>query len=84
MLLQTILLILAIPAGFLIAYLANDELVQGRKWFKTLMLLSFLLAVFFAFAKNYTPALTSAFILITTSISYIKSFDKKFTKRNIK
>jgi len=79
-----IILILAssIPAGYILAYLCIDELVSGRKWFKLLALVSFILAlVLLFFYRNLTLIFTSAYIFIVSLISYIKSKDKKFVKR---
>lgn len=83
MLFEIILLIAAIPVGFLIAYLANDELVQGRKWFRAIILLSLLAIAASATATNIPILLTSIFALIVATISYWKSFDKLWTKRRI-
>ena len=39
---EWIILLAAIPVGYLIAYLAKDELIQGRKWFRILIIAGFL------------------------------------------
>lgn len=83
MLIEIIILILAIPAGFLIAWMANDELVAGRKWFVTLIVLSLIVGMGgFLFGENVV-SWTCGFILIVSFISYFKSFDKKWTRRRI-
>ena len=79
MLLEILILILAIPTGYLLAWLTKDELIQGRKWFKLIVLLSSVSAIIFVF-YNLTIALALAFISIVTIISLIKSYDKKFVK----
>ena len=78
-LLAILILISSFPSGYLLAYLCKDELVQGRKWFKLLALISSLLAIVFLFF-NLTIALTLIFIAIVSLISLAKSWDKKFTK----
>jgi len=77
-----VIILLSIPAGYLIAWLCMDELVIGRRWFKLIMILSILLGLIFLF-YNIIIALTMFFILIVALISYRKSFDKKWTKRRI-
>lgn len=80
MLPEIILVLLAIPVGFLVAWLARDELVQGRKWFLALTLVFLIVAVvFFGLGMN-TESFTSVFIAIVSKISYWKSFDKNWTK----
>ena len=79
MLLEIGILILAFPVGYLLAWLARDELVAGRRWFKIIVLISSLSAIISVFF-NITIALTLAFISIVTIISLIKSYDKKFVK----
>jgi len=76
MLLEIILLILAIPVGYLLAYLTKDELVQGRKWFRVIIAVSLILTFWFYLANQNAIALTSLFIVIATFVSYKKSFDK--------
>lgn len=83
MLLEIITLTLAIPTGYLLAYLTNDELVAGRKWFKAIIVVSVLLGIWFYLTGHYYISWTSAFIVIVTFVSLIKSYDKKFTKRRI-
>lgn len=69
---------MAIPVGYLIAWLARDELIVGRKWFMILIALSFLAAPTFFFMRSSAEALASLFVLIVAVISLHKSFDKKF------
>jgi len=74
-----LILLFAIPSGYLLAYLCRDELVVGRKYFKLLTFISSLPAIIFLFF-NLNIALTLIFISIVSSISLIKSYDKKFVK----
>lgn len=83
MLLETIILAWGIPAGFLIAWLARDELVDGQKWFKILIILSFILGIWLYLTGFYAGAWTSGFIVIVSLISLVKSRDKKWTKSKI-
>lgn len=83
MLLEIIILLCAIPVGYLISYLANDELVSGRNWFAAIIIIAFLIGVWFFLAKNYAITWTAGFVIIVTFISYLKSFDKKWTRRRI-
>ncbi|MEI6732078.1 MAG: hypothetical protein WCK90_05380 [archaeon] len=77
------ILILAIPVGFLVAWMARDELLQGRKWFIAICWVSAVLAIIFLFLKNQVYAFSLGFIFIVSLVSYWKSFDKKWTKKKI-
>ena len=71
---------LSVPIGFLIAYLARDELIDGRKWFEILFILGFLFGVgLYLYGLKY-GSYTSLFIAVISLISYILSFNKKWTK----
>ena len=83
MVLEIIILILAIPLGFLIAYLARDELVSGRKWFYVLIVVGVIAGGWFWLTGNRVESLTSFFIVVVSFISLIKSRDKSWTKRRI-
>ncbi len=75
--LSLVLLILAVPVGFLIAWLCKDELVVGRRWFKILIIAGILIGILFFFFGNYPIALSGIFISIVSLVSLIKSKDKK-------
>ncbi len=95
--LSVVVLLLAIPVGYLIAWLARDELVQGRKWFKLLIgagvIISIIGMILFLAGnlagKNdinrvfITAAMTGAFIVIVSAVSLIKSWDKKWVNRKV-
>ena len=83
MLLDWIILILAIPSGYLIAWLARDELVAGRMWFKVLIYLSLIIGVIFYFLERFYISLTMGFIIVVSAISLRKSHDKKWTRKRI-
>ena len=76
MFLDLILLLSSIPVGFLIAWFARDELIQGRDYLFFLLILTFIGII--VFLKSETVVLTLGFICITAWISYLKSFDSKW------
>ncbi len=78
---KLIILALAFPVGFLLAYLTGDELLAGRKYFKLLAILSLIGIGVSALLGIEYIAYTFAFITIVAGISHIKSFDKNWTKR---
>lgn len=80
---EAILTILAIPVGILLAKLASDELLAGRKWFLVLCLVSFLGAAASIVFANTVTAFSLLFILICSAISYWASFSKKLTGQNV-
>lgn len=84
MIAELIILILAIPSGYLIAWLARDELIQGRKWFHALIILSVIVGIIFYLLKISYIAWASVFIIIICLISLIKRKDKKWTKKKLK
>ena len=75
-----VILILAVPIGYLLAWITGDELKSGRKWFKVILIMSIIMFGWFALTGDMIIALTMIFIFIATFISYLKSFDKKWTK----
>ena len=81
MIIEIIILLLAVLSGFLVSYLARDELVQGRKWFLSLIIISGVFAVILFFLGLKIEGLTSVFISIFSFVSYVKSFDVKWTKK---
>ena len=73
MIIEAILIVLAIPVGFLIAWMAKDELKQGKRWFRLLTIASIALSsVFWVYGVSYA-ALTSLFIAIVAFISLIEA-----------
>ncbi len=83
MIIEIILLLLAIPTGFLIAWLARDELVSGRKWFRVLIVVSVLVIIWSWLTSLIYIVWTMGFILIVALISLIKSKDRKWTRSKI-
>ena len=74
-----LILLLAFPSGYLLAYLCRDELVQGRKWFKILAGISTISGVIFLFF-NLAISLALIFMGIASFISYVRSYNRKFVK----
>ena len=83
MILEVLILILAIPTGFLIAWMAKDELIDGQKWFRALIILGLLGGMLFYFYGLGYIALTCLFIAIVAFISLMKSRDKRWTKKRV-
>jgi len=77
MILELVILLLAIPTGFLIARLARDELIDGFIYINILFKVSFVLMAVFSF---YDEAITLSlgFIAIVSYISVLKRFDKEW------
>ncbi len=70
-------LILAIPTGFIIAKLANDELIDGFRYIKSLFVASFILMAISSF-YNEVFTLSMGFICIVSYISTLLRFDKRW------
>ena len=83
MILESILIFVSIPVGYLIAWLARDELIIGRKWFKILMLISVIGIIAAYIFKEKVILFSFLFILIVSFISFRKSKDKKWTRKAI-
>lgn len=79
--LNVILLILAIPTGFIISWYARDELIQGRRWFISLLIAGILVFIISFINDEYAILYSSAFISVISIISYAKSFDKRWTSK---
>jgi|TARA_Y100000310_G_scaffold343598_1_gene452015 hypothetical protein len=67
-----LILVLGVPLGNFLAKSTREELVQGRKWFKLAVILSFIGAVVSLILKNDVLLLTFLFIGIVTSRSLRK------------
>lgn len=77
------ILLLAFPAGYLLAWLARDELLAGRKWFLALAIFSILAAIPVAYYVSFRlpVILTLFFIAIICLIAIWKSYDKTWKKK---
>ena len=81
MIIELLILILSVPSGLFLAYISRDELINGRKWFRILIMISLISGIWFFLQRNKPLIFTLAFIFIVSLISYTKSFDKKWTKK---
>ena len=81
LLISIALTLLAIPAGFYISWLTRDEIIEGRIWFKFISVLFLILGLILVLINKEISGLTSFSISIMSSVSYCKSFDKKWTKK---
>jgi len=82
-LLLILTLLAAFPTGYLLAYLARDELVSGRKWFVLLAIASVVasLPVAFYSSLRFPIILALFFIAIISLLAAWKSYDKKWVKK---
>jgi len=76
MVLELVVLLLGIPSGLLIAWLAKDELIDGFIYIKILFVLSLIGSMFFY--NDEVITLSLGFISIVSYISVLKRFDKKW------
>jgi len=82
-LLYIVVLVLAFPVGYLLAWLAKDELFSWRKYYITMAVISIILTLpvylFNLFSTINLPIiLTLFFIAIISLMALWKSYDKKF------
>ena len=82
-LLLPLIVLLGIPVGLFVAWLASDELRAGRKWFIALSLTSLIAGIVFFLFEEVVGATTCFFILALALAAWRKSFDKRWIKRNI-
>jgi hypothetical protein len=80
---KIVIFLLAIPFGFLVAWLARDELRVGVKYFRILMIASMIFGIWFWLNGKAYIAWTLSFIFVVSLISFVKSSDKKWTKAKI-
>jgi len=77
MIIEILILILAIPTGFLLSWMAKDELNAGREWFWALLFISIFLASMFLYYEIFYASLTCWFIAIVSLISLYKGCKRK-------
>lgn len=81
-LLYVVIMATALPAGWLLAWLCHDELVDGKKWFYIIFYgLIALLIASLLFYRKLSAILSLAYMMIITIISLWKANDKKFVNR---
>lgn len=80
----TILLVLsALPLGYLLAWLAREELVIGRRWFQRLVLVSLVFGGglwAYGIREGFTLWM---FLAILAFVAYHQSYDRRWTKSKI-
>jgi len=82
-LIYALILLAGFPAGYLLAWLARDELVAGRKWFFILAAVSLISAIIISFTGFYLkfPVILALFFIIIISLVAVwKSYDKRWVK----
>lgn len=78
-LLNILVLLTSIPAGYFLAWLCKDELVDGRKWFKLIIYCLFIILVLLLiFYRNINVLLTVAYMIIVVFVALFLGKDKKF------
>jgi hypothetical protein len=80
MIFEILVLLIGIPVGLLIAYFTRDELVAGRKWFKALIIVFVLVGIWSFLTGWNAVGWTSAFVVVVSLVSFVKSFDGKWVK----
>ncbi|MEM4259369.1 MAG: hypothetical protein QXS38_01230 [Candidatus Pacearchaeota archaeon] len=83
MIIELILLILAIPVGYLIAQIAREELNYGKVWFEALFIISIVLSGLFWLLGEKYISLTCLFIAVVSMVSVLIAKDKKTDKEKI-
>lgn len=77
MIFYLLILILAIPTGFVIARLAHDELIQGFNYIKLLTEISFVLMMVFSFYDEVIT-ISLGFMAIVSYVSLLKRYDNRW------
>jgi hypothetical protein len=78
MVLLILLLLLTIPAAILVAWLARDELIDGRRWLFILTIISAVSMIVFFVRSETLYALYSIIVLIFSGVSWLLSYRKGF------
>lgn len=73
LLFNVLILLLAIPVGYLISWMAKEELKQGRRWFRILVIAGILGGIGFWIYGFIIESLTMFFICIVALVSLVKS-----------
>lgn len=67
------ILILGIPIGMFIARLTKEELFQGKKWFKILIIFALFFSLIGLYLRSDALLFSCLFIAIVTSMSLRKT-----------
>jgi len=70
-LISILLLLLAVPVGFLISYMAKDELRSGKKYIRILFIFSIIASIWFFLTRDFKFAFSFLFLAIISVISLI-------------
>ena len=74
MIINILIICLAVIMGFVISYYTKEEIVEGRVWFKILLVISVILGGIFYYKDINYLWMTFLFIFIITGISLIRSY----------
>ena len=74
MFIETLVLLLAIPIGHILALLTPEELKDGQKYFRAIILASLIVGTWFFLVGESYITWTAGFILIVTFFS-LKKFE---------
>jgi len=82
---SVLILFLAVLIGFFLAKITREELKQGRIWFKILIFACLMAVIILTLLPleneiKMSSILSLFFIIIATSVSLVKSYDKKFVR----
>jgi len=79
LLLYALILITAFPAGYFLAWLCKEELVDGRKWFKIINYCLFVILIsLLIFYRNISIIFTVIYMIIVVFVSLLEGKNKKF------
>jgi drug/metabolite transporter (DMT)-like permease len=81
MIIEILILIAGIPVGLYIAWLASDELKEGRKYFRILVIIGLIGAVGFWLYGRNVEAFSSGFIAVVSLTGLLA--DGKLMKRKV-
>jgi hypothetical protein len=73
MMFEWLVLLLGIPVGYFISWLAEDELIVGKKYFRVLILIGLMGAIGFWIYGLRIEALGMGFIGVVALVSFLKS-----------
>lgn len=77
-------IVLAVPLGLWLAWLARDEIMYGRKWFRFIVITSLIGAYAGFLIGRLEITLSCVFIALVSLISLAKSQDKNWAKKRFK
>ncbi|MSS74601.1 hypothetical protein EXS73_00070 [Candidatus Pacearchaeota archaeon] len=81
MILDFVVVLIAIPVGYLLAWLAREELVPGRVWFQRLAVISLVLGMGLWAYGMPTGLILGLFLAILAFIAYCQSFNRRLTTK---